>query len=115
MCLVVYAGTTDRVTTIDAAVVLHLCTLHVFYCLALHMQKRKRLVAGESTLAWFALAGSVCLPVGMVQQTPAGMPSLGSTIVVLFSGEFLGTVASLNAAVIAALAAEYQAAMTGRD
>jgi hypothetical protein len=59
------------------------------------------------------LAGSICLPVGMVQQTPGRMPSLGSTIVVLFSGEFLGTVASLNAAVVAALAAEYQAAMSG--
>ena len=115
MCLVLYASATQRVTTVDAAVILHLCTLHVLYCQTVEMQKGRRLLAGEQHLAWAALFGSVCLPVCMVQQTPGEMPGLGSMIVVLFSGEFLGTVASLIAAVIAALGAEYQAVMTGRE
>jgi hypothetical protein len=113
VCLVLYAGATQRVRCVDAAVVLHMCTLHLFYRQAVEMQKSQRLVVGEQMLAWVALLCSVVLPAFMVQQTPGGMPGLGSTIIVLFSGEFMGLVSSLVASVVAALATEYEAAMTG--
>lgn len=113
VCLVLYAGATQRVRCVDAAVVLHMCTLHLFYRQAVEMQKSQRLVVGEQMLAWVALLCSVVLPAFMVQQTPGGMPGLGSTIIVLFSGEFMGLVSSLVASVVAALATEYEAAMNG--
>lgn len=113
VCLVLYAGATQRVRCVDAAVVLHMCTLHLFYLQAVEMQKSRRLVVGEQVLAWVALLCSVALPALMVQQTPGGMPGLGSTIVVLFSGDAMGTVASLVASVVSALATEYEYAMNG--
>ena len=107
---VLVAGRERLILEIEAALVLQMCTLHVFYHQAVELQCDRRLLANEAVCAGVALLCSVMLPCAMVLMTPGPMPSTLSMLVFMFSGEVLGCTAAAAAGVLWAVGGVYERA-----
>ena len=107
---VLVAGRERLILEIEAALVLQMCTLHVFYHQTVQLQRARRLLASEAACAWVALLCSMLLPCAMVCMTPGPMPSTLSLLVFMFSGEVLGCTAAAAACVLSAVGGVYEQA-----
>jgi hypothetical protein len=113
MCVLMYAGRTGNLMPMEVATAMQMCTLHVFYIQAMEMQRHRRLLVGEGAWQWVALGASVAFPTWMVLKTPGIMPSTKSMLLVLFSGEVLGTTAAIHTKMLLSLAIVYETALDG--
>jgi|DEB0MinimDraft_4_1074332.scaffolds.fasta_scaffold30958_3 hypothetical protein len=115
VCGILYLGENKHLPLADVSLALHMCTLHVFYAQSVALMRGRRLLAAETLCAWVAIVGSFVVPSLMVMYTPGPIPETRAAVLVLFSGEVLGTCAVIATRLLIAVADSYEAIMTRRE